>query len=48
MSRLKKQKAEIDDILWRVTSGGAGMEKPPANVDIDSAALYISPNASYH
>ena len=25
ISRLKKQKREIDDILWKVTKGGAGM-----------------------
>ena len=25
MSRLIKQKRDIDDLLWRVTAGGAGM-----------------------
>ena len=27
MSRLQKQRRDIDDILWRVTAGGAGMVK---------------------
>ena len=47
MSRLKNHKAQIDDILYRITSGAAGAEKPIANEDIALAALYISPNASY-
>ena len=27
MSRLQKQRRDIDDILWRVTGGGAGQVK---------------------
>lgn len=34
MSRLAKQQRDMNDLLWRVTQGGAGMVKPDENEDL--------------